>query len=83
MSDYSKWFWDNCDELSKDTSFAHRLAESAWNHQQARIDELEEKIRKINSIAENMQYREFISDYGRNSAINIASEIKQILRGEE
>lgn len=43
MSEYSKWFWDNCEELNKDTSFAHRLAEESWNHQQAIIDDLRQR----------------------------------------
>lgn len=47
MSDYSKWFWDNCDELNKDTSFAHSLSERCWNHQQKKISELERKMSKI------------------------------------
>ena len=47
MSDYSKWFWDNCDELNKDTSFAHRLSERCWNHQQKKINVLERKMNKI------------------------------------
>ncbi|MEN8380765.1 hypothetical protein [Acinetobacter radioresistens] len=44
MSEYSKWFWDNCEELNKDTSFAHRLAEKSWNHQQAIINDLKAQL---------------------------------------
>ena len=46
-SEYSKWFWSECDQLNKDTSFAHRLAEKSWNHQQAKIDELQARIEKL------------------------------------
>lgn len=47
MSEYSKWFWDNCDEINSDTSFARRLSERYWNHQQKKIDTLERKMNKI------------------------------------
>lgn len=43
-SEYSKWFWSECDELNKDTSFAHRLAEKAWNHRQREVDELQKQL---------------------------------------
>lgn len=43
-SEYSQWFWSECDELNKDTNFAHSLAEKAWNHKQAEIDELRKRI---------------------------------------
>ena len=47
MSEYSKWFWDNCDELNKDTSFAHRLAERAWNHKDKEVKELQSKLERV------------------------------------
>lgn len=53
MSEYSKWFWDNCEELNKDTSFAHRLAEKSWNHQQTIINDLKAQLeccRKENTV---------------------------------
>lgn len=53
MSEYSKWFWDNCEELNKDTSFAHRLAEKSWNHQQTIINDLKAQLeccRKENAV---------------------------------
>ena len=40
MNTYLKWFWSECDELNKDTSFAYSLAEKAWNYRQTEIDEL-------------------------------------------
>ena len=43
-NEYSDWFWTKRDELNKDTSFAHRLAEKAWDFQQSRIDELQKRI---------------------------------------
>ena len=43
-SEYSKWFWSECDELNKDTSFAHSLAEKAWDYQQSKVDELQAKF---------------------------------------
>lgn len=46
MSEYSKWFWNNCNELNSDTSFAHKLAERAWDAQQTKIDELQKRIDK-------------------------------------
>lgn len=46
-SEYSKWFWAECDELNKDTSFAHRLAEKAWDYQQSKIDELNQELHLV------------------------------------
>lgn len=64
MSDYSKWFWDNCDELNKDTSFAHSLSERCWNHQQQKISELESKLRAIN------EYQKIIYDQMQEYNLN-------------
>lgn len=47
MNTYLKWFWSECDELNKDTSFAYRLAEKAWNYRQTEIDELKDTVDKI------------------------------------
>ena len=46
-SEYSQWFWSECDELNSDTSFANRLAEKAWNHKQAEIDEYKEVVESM------------------------------------
>lgn len=43
-SEYSKWFWSECDDLNKDTSFAHNLAEKAWNYRQTEVDELQKQL---------------------------------------
>ena len=32
--EYSTWFWSQCNDLNKDTSFAYNLAEKAWNYRQ-------------------------------------------------
>lgn len=48
----------------------------------SRIDELQKKLTQVKSITENMKHREFVSDYGKNAAMNIAAEINVILRGE-
>lgn len=64
MSDYSKWFWDNCDELNKDTSFAHSLSERCWNHQQKKVDELESKLKAIN------EYQKIIYDQMQEHVLN-------------
>lgn len=47
---YKQWFWTECDELNKDTSFAYSLAEKAWNHQQAKIDEIAKHVACIKTI---------------------------------
>ena len=47
-SEYSKWFWSECDELNKDTSFAHSLAEKAWNYRQTEVDELQRRNQMLN-----------------------------------
>ena len=44
---YKQWFWTECDELNKDTIFAYRLAEKAWNHQQTKIDAANEILKNI------------------------------------
>ena len=41
---YKQWFWTECDELNKDTSFAYSLAEKAWNHKKVEIDKLKNII---------------------------------------
>ena len=54
---YNTWFWTECDELNKDTNFAHRLAEKAWNHQQAKIDHIREYLTSGMEVAtENSEY---------------------------
>ena len=50
-SEYSKWFWSECDELNKDTSFAHSLAEKAWQHQQSKVDELQKQVTDLDNRA--------------------------------
>ena len=50
MNTYLKWFWSECDELNKDTSFAYRLAEKAWNYRQTEINELKITINKQNKL---------------------------------
>lgn len=64
MSDYSKWFWDNCDELNKGTRFAHSLSERCWNHQQQKINELESKLKAIN------EYQKIIYDQMQEHSLN-------------
>jgi hypothetical protein len=44
---FKEWFWTECDELNKDTSFAHSLANKAWDYQQAHIDELYKDKQKL------------------------------------
>lgn len=46
-SEYSEWFWTECDELNKDTSFAHSLAEKAWDYQQSKVDELQARVDEL------------------------------------
>ena len=48
-SEYSKWFWSECDELNKDTSFAHSLAEKAWDYRQAEVDALTVQVAEMKS----------------------------------
>ena len=48
-SEFSKWFWSECGELNKDTSFAHSLAEKAWNHRQTEVDELKLQVAEMKS----------------------------------
>ena len=54
-SEYSKWFWSECDELNKDTSFAHSLAEKAWNYRQTEVDELQCEVKRINLWYSNVK----------------------------
>lgn len=56
-SEYSKWFWSECDELNKDTSFAHSLAEKAWNHRQTEVDELKKQNAWLSDVAERENKR--------------------------
>lgn len=80
MSDFLNYYIEQHKTMFKD-SFED--CEDTWNHQQKRIDELEGKLRKIKSITENMGHKEFVSDYGKNAAMNIAAEINVILRGDQ
>ena len=48
-SEYSKWFWSECDELNKDTNFAHSLAERAWNYRQTEVDALTLQVAEMKS----------------------------------
>ena len=44
MSEYSDFYWKHNDCLNKDTPLAHGFGEEVWNHQQAKIDELQARI---------------------------------------
>ena len=55
-SEYSKWFWSECDELNKDTSFAHSLAEKAWNYRQIEVDELQKRVDALTLALDQIAY---------------------------
>ena len=83
---YNTWFWTECDELNKDTDFAHRLAEKAWNHQQEKIDSIENKLIEINKRLENIKNDEIRPrhneyDLGwRDCASTILSDLQELLK---
>lgn len=82
-NEYSDWFWTERDELNKDTSFAHRLAEKAWDFQQSRIDELQKRIDAVKTLIE--EYRDPpTEDKTFQHALSIvADELEQALKGGE
>ena len=49
--EYSNWFWSDCNELNKDTSFAYNLAEKAWNYRQIEVNELKSIIEKQKKLS--------------------------------
>ncbi|MFH7767830.1 hypothetical protein [Acinetobacter sp. BSP-28] len=84
MSEFEQWFRSlNANE--KTVYFLgneHKVSEMAWNHQQAKIDELKKKIEdqidilKAASKSHAYNYRE------QNIMLSQADDLEKILRGE-
>lgn len=59
LSKFSAWFWTNCGELNSDTSYAHNLAEKAWNHKDEEIEKLQklkdEEIKKLQKRIDKLE----------------------------
>lgn len=54
-SEFDKWFWSECDELNKDTSFAYSLAERAWDYKQRNIEDVQAMFVEQARTASNQQ----------------------------
>ena len=78
MSEFKEWWKDECCGITFD--YPNESALYAWEHQQAKIDELQKRVDELKGNVNNA-----LSFYNyAKSDVNIGMiKMKQLLRGEE
>ena len=77
MSDFEKWF-RSLNANGKTVYFLgneHKVSEMAWNHQQAKINELQKKINNVNEVLSKANIKD--DRFSLEFALN---EIEELLK---